>query len=84
MYLHLGGDVIVRKDRIVGIFDIENTSVSRITREFFASSEKKKHVVNVSEDLPRSFILEDNDTIYISPISPATLLKRIYSDSFSQ
>ena len=30
MYLHLGQDVVVRSRDIIGIFDIENTSVSKI------------------------------------------------------
>ncbi len=77
MYLHIGGDVLVNQDSIVGIFDIENTSIGKATREFFAFSEKKQHVVAVSEDLPRSFILDKNNTVYLSPISPSTLQKRM-------
>ena len=77
MYLHVGGDYLVRKDKIIGIFDIENTSIAKSTREFFKISEQNKKVINVSYDLPRSFILEK---IYISPISPQTLLKRMNQD----
>jgi len=77
MYLHVGGDYLVRKDKIIGIFDIENTSIGKATREFFKQSEQNKKVINVSFDLPRSFILDNDDKIYISPISPQTLLKRM-------
>ncbi len=77
MYLHVGGDYLLRKDKIIGIFDIENTSIGKSTREFFRRCEQNKNVINVSYDLPRSFILEDTDKIYISPISPQTLLKRM-------
>lgn len=84
MYLHIGGDVLVKKDSIIGVFDIENTSIGKATREFFSASEKKKHVIAVSEDLPRSFILDKNNTVYLSPISPATLQKRIYTESLGQ
>ncbi len=41
MYLHLGQDVVVRSRDIVGIFDIENTSVSKITKEYLTDQEKK-------------------------------------------
>ena len=77
MYLHVGGDYLVRKDKIIGIFDIENTSIGKATRDFFRRCEQNKNVINVSFDLPRSFILDNEDKIYISPISPQTLLKRM-------
>ena len=48
MYLHLGQDTVVRTDEIIGIFDLENTSISKITKEFLARSEKGGLVVNVS------------------------------------
>ena len=48
MYLHLGQDVVVRSRDIVGIFDIENTSVSKITKEYLTDQEKKPRVINVS------------------------------------
>ena len=34
MYLHLGADVLIKTSQIIGIFDLENTSVSKITREY--------------------------------------------------
>lgn len=80
MYLHIGGDFLLRSEDIIGIFDIENTSISKITREFLKESEKKKKVITTSYDLPRSYILDKEERLYISPISPATLLKRIEND----
>lgn len=79
MYLHLGQDVVVPSRTIVGIFDIENTSISKITKEFLGSEEKLHHVVNVSMELPKSFVvcMEKGETVvYISQISCATLKKR--------
>ena len=70
---------MVRTSSVVGIFDIENTSMSRLTRSYLALAEKNGRVVNVSPDLPKSFIVcEENRkiTVYISQISPATLRKR--------
>lgn len=78
MYLHLGREKVVKTSEIIGIFDIENTSVSKITREFL-NSFSPSQVVNVSEDLPKSFVVakqNDKSKIYISPISVATLKKR--------
>ncbi|MGN0624811.1 MAG: extracellular matrix regulator RemB, partial [Oscillospiraceae bacterium] len=56
MYLHLGQDVVVPSRNIVGIFDIENTSISKITKEFLGGQEKKHHVINVPSELPKSFV----------------------------
>lgn len=42
MYLHLGEETVVRGRDIIGIFDIENTSVSKHTKDFLAVSEKKR------------------------------------------
>ncbi|MCI8648615.1 MAG: DUF370 domain-containing protein [Anaerotruncus sp.] len=79
MYLHLGQDTIVRTEELVGIFDLENTSISRITKEFLAKSEQKGRVVNVSYELPKSFVIcakKKQSTVYITQISSATLKKR--------
>ncbi|MCX7614914.1 MAG: DUF370 domain-containing protein [Clostridiales bacterium] len=83
MYLHLGRDVAVSIKSIVGVFDLDTTSYSKITRTFLADAEKSGCVINVSDDVPKSFVLcEENGkkSIYISQISSATLLKRAESD----
>ncbi len=79
MYIHLGEETTVRDCEIIGIFDIENTSVSKHTKEFLANAEKKHNARYVNFEMPRSFIVcetKDSDDVYISPISAATLRKR--------
>lgn len=79
MYLHLGQDTVVREGDIIGVFDLENTSVSKITKEFLAAAEKKGWVYNVSYELPKSFVLcagKEGTKVYITQISSATLRKR--------
>ena len=80
MYLFLGQDTVVNDKDIIGIFDIDTTTVSKKTRDFLSIAEKKKQVINVTFDLPKSFVLckeKDKDTkIYISQISTQTLEKR--------
>lgn len=71
---------------IIGIFDLENTSVSKKTRDFLSRAEKQGKVITISYDLPRSFVIAGKsrkDTkVYISQISSSTLLKRTgYIDS---
>lgn len=82
MYLHLGQDIVVRSSDIIGIFDIENTSVSKSTKEYLGEQKKRRRVVNVSTELPKSFIVCSDEknrgeiVVYISQISCATLKKR--------
>ncbi len=81
MYIHLGSDTVVKTKDIIGIFDIETTTVSKKSREFLNKAEKKKSVINVSYELPKSFIVcaetgKKEQKVYISQISSSTLLKR--------
>ena len=80
MYLHLGQDVVVRMEQVVGIFDLENSTVSKITRQYLAEATKQGRVVNVSMEMPKSFVVctgkDKETTVYISQISAATLRKR--------
>ena len=79
MYLHLGQDTVVRTGDVIGIFDLENTSVSKNTKQFLAKSEQSGRVVNVSYELPKSFVIcaeGKKSTVYITQISSATLKKR--------
>ena len=79
MYLHIGGQSMIKNSDIVAILDMETTSVSKKTREFLRECEKRGQVINVAEDIPKSYILcseNGEDRVYISQISSATLLKR--------
>ena len=88
MYLHLGMDKVITFDEIIGIFDLDTTTVSKSTRNFLAKAEKAGIVENICYDLPKSFIVCRNkngeDKVYISQISSTTLLKRTnYVDSLN-
>ena len=68
MYLHLGEETVVCEKDIIGIFDIENTSVGKHTKGFLNSSEKNGHIFNVSYEMPKSFIVcfdkNEKETVY--------------------
>lgn len=80
MYLHLGQDTVVAFDEIIGIFDLDTSTVSKTTRDYLKRAEQSGLVVNVSMELPKSFTVckdtQNKTTVYISQISSATLLKR--------
>ena len=78
-YLHLGKGTLVRDDEILGIFDLDITSQSHLTRKFLSMAEKAGQVVNAAEDLPKSFVLcrRDGQTrVYLSQMASSTLLRR--------
>lgn len=82
MYLHLGESTIVRKKDIIGIFDLDTTTVMKSSRTYINKAEKEKRVITVSYDLPKSFVVtskkgEKKQKIYISQLSSTTLENRL-------
>ena len=75
MYIHLGQGVVVPEADVIGIFDMDNTTSSYLTRGFLSEAEKKGRVISVSGELPNSFVV-CNDGIYLSQLSSQTLYKR--------
>ena len=79
-YLHIGQSVTVEEKRIIGIFDLDNTTYSKHTRNFLDGAEAEGQVISVCEDIPRSFLLCDHpyhkQIIYLSQLNTATLQKR--------
>ena len=78
MYLHLGQESIVRTSHILGVFDLDTATVSKHTRDFLKQAEQKGEVINVTSELPKSFIVTvgPHPAVYISQISASTLKKR--------
>lgn len=79
MYIPIGNDMAVRDRAIVGIFDLDNCSYERRTREFLARAEQNGEVVPVSDDLPKSFILTAEyglNRVYLVQFNSATIEKR--------
>ncbi len=79
MYIHLGEDVSISDKNIIGIFDMEKTTIGKSTNRFFERATKEGRVVNVSYEMPKSFIVcqeDGREIIYISQISVSTLKKR--------
>ena len=79
MYLHVGKEIILKTEDIIGIFDLDTATVSKRTRDYLNKAEKAGEVVNVTTELPKSFIVcreKKGKKIYISQISSSTLEKR--------
>ncbi len=57
MIFHIGKGNTLRQEDIIGIFDLDNATVSGITRRFLANATAEKKVSYGDSDIPRSFLL---------------------------
>lgn len=80
MYLYLGGECVVRTGDIIGIFDMDTSTVNKATRDYLNKAEKNHRVIYVNYDLPKSFIVL-KDKIYVCPLNTSTLLKRVNKEN---
>jgi len=76
MYVHLGEDTAVYIRDIIAVIDLDNTTTSKITRDFFSAMQKRGNIVNVTEELPKSAVV-CKDKVYISQLAPGTLQRRM-------
>ena len=79
MYLSIGNDMAVRESSLIGIFDLDNTTTSRRTREFLEAAEKEGQVVPCDE-LPKAFLLTAEyglPRVYLTALNVQTLERRI-------
>ncbi|MCQ2447778.1 MAG: DUF370 domain-containing protein [Oscillibacter sp.] len=84
MYLHLGQNEIVPERRIIGIFDLDKCSTSKRTMDYLKQAEKDSVVLDVSGELPKSFVVCDHpyhpQIVYLSQLNTSTLKGRVESD----
>ena len=83
MYLHIGNKKSVKQKNIIGIFDLDTATVSTLTKKFIGRMEKEGLVEYEDSDLPRSFLLIENEkeipakySLRLSRISPFGLKER--------
>ena len=79
MYLSIGNDMAVRDRSVIGIFDIDNTTVTARGREFLSRAEREGQVVPC-DDLPKSYVLTVEygmERVFLSGLSASTLEKRM-------
>ena len=80
MYIHLGLGVVVREEDVIGIFDLENTTVAETMRDFLKRAQQDNLVEDVCYDLPRSIVICRDfvcgQRVYITQVAPTTLLRR--------
>ena len=83
MYLNIGSDMAVREKSIIGIFDLDKCSTSKRTRDYLAAADAEGVVLDISGDLPKSFVVCDHpyheQIVYLSQLNPSTLKHRAES-----
>lgn len=79
MYLRVEENLVVNTEDIIGIFDMDNTTVSRLGRTFLAKSEDSGLIINSTDNLPKSFVVvneKGKTKVLISSVSSKILAKR--------
>lgn len=79
MFISLSSCKVVNSKNILGIFDLDTSTVKKVTRDFLKDHEKSNKIESLSDELPRSFVVcqgENKDTkIFLSPVNSTTLVK---------
>ncbi|HZG57269.1 extracellular matrix regulator RemB [Paenibacillus sp.] len=75
MFIHLGGEKIIRASELIAIFDVSIEASSKISKGFVAQASKDKRTEAIGEEEPKSLVVTV-DKVYYSPISSTTLKKR--------
>ena len=80
VYLHIGNNYSVDVRDIVGIFDMDNTTVSGFTNRLLEKAENNREVFYATYELPKSFIItakNGRNRVYVSQLAASTLKKRL-------
>jgi hypothetical protein len=91
MYLHIGNGITVRKKSIIGIFDLDSSTVSAVTKKYINKNEKEGNILYGDSDLPRTFVLHEEHSgdekkykIKLSRISSQGLKIRAEGDDYNE
>ncbi len=86
MYVHLGNNCNVRSKNILAVLDMDTSTLSKITREFFATAEEEGFINLVSADLPKSAVICEvghESKVFLCPVASSTIRKRIKMGGFT-
>ena len=78
MYVDIGTDFLVKSSDIIGIFDLDNTTTTTgYTNNFLNKKQKQGKVVYLVKDLPKSFVLTQDGTVYVVELASQIIRKRL-------
>ena len=87
MFLHIGNGKSVRKKDIIGIFDLDTATVTKTGKDFINRRQRAGLVEYDDDDLPRSFVLVEEDKKYkvkLSRISSRGLTTRVDESNYDK
>ena len=76
MYIDIFTDFLVDSDKVVGIFDLDNTTTNKFTNDFLNNLQKENKITYLVSDIPKSFVLMEDGSVYIVELSSQILKKR--------
>lgn len=82
MFIHLGGDMVLKAERIITIIDHQSKDASPENQSFLQENIDQKRTRAVTNDPPKSIVVTE-DCIYLSPISSHTLKRRAETKTIS-
>ena len=80
MYVDIGMDRAVRTSQVLGVFDLDNTSWSKRTREFLERAQNDGNLVEATDELPKSFVLTQEygqTRVYLTRFNASVLARRL-------
>lgn len=82
MFIHLGGDMVLKAESIITIIDHQSKDASAENKAFLQENIDKKRTRAVTDDPPKSIVITE-ECIYLSPISSHTLKRRAETKTIS-
>jgi hypothetical protein len=73
MYLNVGEDFYVRTEDIIGIFDLDTANTQPDTKDMLKEAENNAMLIYAGYELPKSFVLLEDGTVYLSQFSTKVL-----------
>lgn len=77
MYLIVGRDSVIPEDDVIGIFDLDNASWSKRTRDYLALREREGKIANMSDGLPRTLIVTDEQDYLVPQTSQRAAMRTV-------
>lgn len=66
MYIHLGGEKIIRSSELIAIFDISIEKSSKLSKQFVTAALNDKKLERIGEEEAKSIVVTQN-IVYYSP-----------------
>lgn len=83
MYIHLGNNAVLRKKKIIGIFDMDTSTKTQETRNYLRRAEKEGRSVNVKYEIPKAFVVTEENKVYLTQLATSSLLGRMQNEKLN-